>query len=191
MRRFLLSALLAAAAPACQPAEDLDPIGAVADFELTDQDGQPFTRADLDGAVWVVDFFFTRCPSICPHMTQAMKEIGERFPGEAELKRISITIDPGFDQPAALKAYADRLELPQQGWRFLTGAREDIAELSLESFKLAFGDEMDAEGNILHSSRFVLVDRRGLVRGYYDGLDESLRPRMDRAIRTLLDEPAG
>jgi len=190
MRRSLLLALLAAV-PACQPpAENLDPIGEIAEFTLTDQDGRPFTRADMDGAVWVIDFFFTRCGSICPHMTQAMKEVGERFPGEAELKRLSFTIDPGFDEPSVLKAYADRLELPQEGWRFLTGAREDIAELSFQSFKLAFGDEMDEEGHILHSSRFVLVDRRGRVRGYYDGLDEELRPRMDRAIRQLLAEPA-
>ncbi len=188
MRRFLLLVLLAAAAPGCPPAEPLDPIGEVADFQLTDQDGAAFTRADMSGSVWVIDFFFTRCASICPNMTLAMKELGERFPGEDELKRISISIDPEFDQPEVLKAYADKMGLPQEGWRFLTGERATIAELSLQSFKLAFGEEMDEEGHILHSSRFVLVDRQGRVRGYYDGLDHELRPRMDRAVRQLLAE---
>ena len=123
-------------------------------------------------------------------------EVGNNHAGDVEAAKVLIA--------AAADAGADAVKLQiYRAARFLARSssyyerfhrnelsREDIAELSFQSFKLAFGDEMDEEGHILHSSRFVLVDRRGRVRGYYDGLDEELRPRMDRAIRQLLDEPA-
>ncbi len=191
MRRSLLLALLLLL-PACPPPDEpLEPIGEVAAFTLSDHTGADFGRGELDGKVWVVDFFFTRCASICPHMTQAMRELKERHAGAEDLGLLSFTIDPDFDTPEVLRAYAERMSLPLDGWHFVTGERAAIAELSLQSFKLAFGEEMDEEGHILHSSRFVLVDRQGRVRGYYDGLDESLRPRLDRAVRHLLDEPGG
>ncbi|RMH03663.1 MAG: SCO family protein [Planctomycetota bacterium] len=190
MRRFLLPPALLLVLAACPTEEDLSPIGEVADFTLTDQAGRAFGRRDMAGKVWVVDFFFTRCPSICPHLTAAMKGLAERLGDPADLGRLSITVDMEHDTPEVLAAYAERMGATHPNWRFLTGPRSEINRLALESFKLAFGEEMDAEGNILHSSRFVLVDRRGRVRGYYDGLDEAVRPRLDRAVRRLLAEPA-
>lgn len=185
MRALLL---IAAVAAGCAPGADLRPIGQVAPFTLADQDGREVTLADLQGRVAVVAFFFTRCTTICPRMMASLQELDLDLPASSGLLRAGISIDPEFDRPPVLKAFAERHGLPAEGFLLLSGEREEIRRLSLDSFKLAFGEEMSPAGDILHSSRFVLVDRSGQVRGYFDGLDPAVRPALLRAIRALLAE---
>lgn len=184
------AALIAGCAPRSAPLV-LDPIGAVAPFQLLDQDGTAFTERELAGRVWVANFFFTSCPSICPPLTAAMAALERDFPAEPGLGFLSITVDPARDDPATLRAHAQAQGLPQARWRFLTGEREEIQRLCEASFRLAFGTEFDASGDLTHSSRFVLVDRAGQVRGYFDALDPAQRAPLRAAVRALLAEASG
>ena len=165
---------------------DLSPIGTLANFDLLDQNGNAFTKESMVGHIWVVDFFFTRCPSICPLLTESMERVAKRWKSEKEIRFLSITVDAEYDQPQILKAFADERGLPQDRWTFLTGTPDAIRTLCEESFLLALGNAMKSNGDISHSSRFVLVDEQGQVRGYFDGLDETDAPRLDQALQTLL-----
>jgi protein SCO1/2 len=186
---MILAALAGCGRPAAgADAAALTPIGEVAEFRLTDQDGAPFGRAELLGKVWLVNFFFTSCPSICPLLTDSMAQVAREFADEPRLGFASITVDPEVDDPARLSAYAREQRLPQARWRLLTGPREDIRTLCEASFRLAFGEDYDAKRDISHSSRFVLVDARGRVRGYFDGLDLLARAPLREALRTVLKE---
>lgn len=187
---FVAAACVAGCAPRSAPLA-LDPVGAVAPFALLDQDGREFTERDLGGKVWVANFFFTSCPSICPPLTEAMAALEREFAREAGLGFLSITVDPERDDPATLRAHAEKNGLPQARWRFLTGPRAEIQRLCEASFRLAFGTEFDANGDLTHSSRFVLVDAAGQVRGYFDALDPAQRAPLRAAIRALLAEAAG
>ncbi|MDA1259538.1 MAG: SCO family protein [Planctomycetota bacterium] len=177
-------------AVACSPSATAgpEPIGKVAEFTLTDQDGQGFGLEQLQGSVWVADFFFTSCPSFCPLLTRAMLELAQEFGDEPALRFLSITVDPETDTPDVLHAHATQNALPQDRWRLLTGDRAAIRELCERSFLLAFGEELGADGDILHSSRLVLVDARGRVRGYYDALDPAARLPLREAIRAVIAE---
>lgn len=183
--------LIASALPvACAPGAPAgpEPIGEVAPFRLTDQDGAAFGLEQMHGSVWVTDFFFTSCPSFCPLLTEAMHELAREFADEPGLRFLSVTVDPETDTPETLRAHAVESGLPQERWRFVTGERAAIRELCERSFLLAFGEEMGADGDILHSSRLVLVDARGRVRGYYDALDPEARAPLRAAIRAVLAE---
>lgn len=168
------------------PASELQPLGEVAEFELKDQEGGSFARRFMNGQVWVVSFLFTRCPSICPQIAQRMSELAKAWRRVPQVQFLSFTVDPEHDTPAVLKQYLEDRQLFHRDWYLLTGDREKIRSLCLDSFKLALGDEMDENGDITHSSRFVLVDQSGTIRGYYDALDEEGRRNLDKAIRGLM-----
>lgn len=183
------AAVATALAGACAPPSGPEPIGSIAAFQLTDQDGRDFGLEDLSGSVWVADFFFTSCPSFCPLLTEGMQELAQEFADQPELRFLSITVDPETDTPETLRQHAAERGLPQERWRLLTGERSAIRELCERSFLLAFGEEFGADGDIMHSARFVLIDRSGRVRGYYDALDPSARAPLRAAIRAVLGEP--
>lgn len=154
-------------------------------FLLTDQDGHEVRLEDLLGRPWVADFIFTRCPGPCPLMTRRMAELGGRLP--AGVRRVSFTVDPGYDTPEVLAAYA-REHGAGEDWLFLTGPREAIWDLSVTGFKLGVGEAeglIQAEGPILHSTRFVLVDAEGAIRGYYDAFEEQEVERLLREVRAV------
>ncbi len=166
-------------------------LGAVPPFSLVNRDGRTVTAAELAGAPWIADFVFTRCAASCPLMSERMaalaKELDLAAPASPSaatrgprLHFVSFSVDPDRDTPAALAAYAARYRAPP-AWLFLTGSQADLHHLSRDGFKLAVepaggpGSSEQAEP-ILHSTRFVLVDSQGRIRGYYDGLDpESVR----------------
>lgn len=165
-------------------------LGQLPDFELIDQHGRPFGLHDLAGAPWIADFIFTRCAASCPVMSARMRQLGERLGTGSPVRRVSISVDPAHDTPETLAAYAQRYD-PGADWHFLTGEREEIFELSLSGFKLGVDDDPAAgspEEPIVHSTRFVLVDGRGRLRGYYDGFDEEAIEHLLRDVRTLLAE---
>lgn len=148
-------------------------LGQVPDFELTAQSGRPFDRKALDGKVWVADFIFTSCAASCPLMSTKMRQVQSKT-GPA-VKLVSFSVDPEKDTPEVLAAYGKRYQAQPERWYFLTGERAKLNALALDTFKLNAVD-----GSMNHSSRFVLVDRQGRIRGYYgtetdDGLSNLLR----------------
>lgn len=157
MRWFLAFGLCVLTA--CTPRPELPVMGQVPEFQLTSQDGKPFDGKSLLGHVWISDFVFTHCPGPCLRMSSLMSRLQQSPP---DIKLISFTVDPERDTPAALTAFAAKYN-PQPGrWFFLTGSRDTLQTLSRDTFKLG-----DVDGSMNHSTRFVLVDKKGRVRGVY------------------------
>jgi protein SCO1 len=166
---------------------DLPVLGTVPDFALTNRDGRIVRRADLAGAPWIADFIFTRCAASCPMMSQRMARLIRDLPPGLTVRFVSFTVDPEHDRPAVLERYAQSFSAPER-WLFLTGGTEEMHRLSREGFKLA----VDASGNpvnpdepILHSTRFVLVDGEGRIRGYYEAFDEESTAKLARDLVAL------
>lgn len=149
-------------------------LGQVPDFGLTERDGGAIGLEDLRGSVWVADFIFTYCAGPCPIMSQRMKELQDALEGAGlhDVRCVSITLDPTRDTPEVLKVYANDYRADAKRWLFLTGAKQQIFDLTLKGFKLAVQDETE-EDPIIHSTRFVLVDRRGRIRGYYEAITDN------------------
>lgn len=154
-------------------------------FTLTDQAGEPFSHEALAGKVWIADFIFTRCTSICPVMTAKMAELRDQlsqFPHSEDVRLVSVSVEPEHDQPAVLAEYAAKFKADRQQWRFLTGDRMVIWPLIEMGFKLPVGiAPEDPDMPIGHSPKFVLVDRAGKIRGYYNALmpDDRQQLRID------------
>ncbi len=147
----------------------LPSLGTVPQFELVNQDAQPFGSTQLEGKIWIADFIFTTCPGPCPIISTRMSEL-QRPLEKSEVHLVSFSVDPEKDTPEVLRAYADKLRKQPLRWDFLTGSREAIHSLSRDGFKLGLSDGAEEDGGPVHTTRFVLVDRRGTIRGYYDAL---------------------
>ena len=161
-------------------------------FELTDQFDETFGLNDLLGKVWVADFIFTRCAGTCPMQTvqkvQMQNQLKERY-DKGQIHFVSFTVDPENDTPVALKKYAESHSVNLEQSSFLTGSREDLWSLSSNGFKLAVAEDAKNQNMpILHSSRFVLVDRMGRIRGYYDGLSDQGQSEILRDLDLVLKE---
>ena len=154
------------------------------DFSLTDQFGVSFVSSDLNDKVWVADFIFTSCATICPPMTIQMASLQDEF-AEEEVHFVSFSVDPERDTPTVLRRYADNYGADGDRWSFLTGQKEAIYQLAHEGFNLATGHR---GSEILHSTRFVLVDRNQQVWGYYDSRSEGSLQQLRKDIRTLLEK---
>ncbi|MCC7408950.1 MAG: SCO family protein [Phycisphaeraceae bacterium] len=159
-------------------------------FRLTNQHDQPFGLADLRGEVWVGDFIFTRCRSICPIMTarmaQLQKDVADR-PGRERVRFVSISVDPEHDTPDVLSAYADKFGADQSRWTFLTGTRQQIWDLCENGFQLGVGvNRDDPDMPIYHSGKFVLVDAAGRVLGYYESSDEQEMTTLTRKLAAMV-----
>lgn len=138
-------------------------------FELTNQDGNRLTRDDLLGSVYIADFFFATCPSICPKMAGNMKYLQDKFLDKKDLKFISITVNPAHDSVEVLKSYAKKIHADTKNWSFLTGEKDAIYDLALKGFFASVADDEVAPGGFLHTQYFVLVDKKGHIRGLFDG----------------------
>jgi len=143
--------------------------GTVPKFELVNQDAQPFGSRELAGKIWVADFIFTTCRGPCPIISTRMSELQKPLE-KSDVHLVSFTVDPETDTPPVLRIYADKLRKEPLRWDFLTGARDAIGSLSRDGFKLGLSDGETPDSGPVHSTRFVLVDRRGTIRGYYDAL---------------------
>ncbi len=172
--------------------EPLLVLGAVPEFSLTERNGQPFGLQDLRGKIWVADFIFTNCAGTCPIMTTAMTDIQQMALAENldEVRLVSITVDPERDSLAVLQRFADGYGALKDRWYFLTGDGAAIQQLANKGFLLsaAASTGAAAEEPIIHSNRFVLVDRQGRIRGYYDGTDEESVKLLLHDLRTLYRE---
>lgn len=165
--------------------KELPVYGRVGDFALTEASGKPVTLADLRGKVWIASFIFTHCGGSCPIMTHHLASAQGQLPAREDLKLVSISVDPVRDTPSVLAKYAADNGADRSQWWFLTGDKTIIKRLSEETFKLGMteGDE-----NVDHSSKFVLVDRNGGIRGYYDGLDLETVKQLTRDAERVLAE---
>lgn len=167
-------------------------LGTLPDFALTERSGASFGSAQLRGKIWIADFIFTRCAGPCPRMSAEMAGLQAALaptPAWENLRLVSFTVDPQNDTPEALRAYAAAFHADAEHWLFLTGARPAIWELAKEGFKLPVGeDRQSGQMPIFHSTRLVLVDRLGRVRGYYEGLEADGRARLRRDVERLAGE---
>ena len=158
-------------------------LGQVAPFHLTSQSGQDFDSATLSGHVWVADFIFTNCEGPCPRMSAYMRALQKATTDLPDLKMVSFTVDPQRDTPPVLRDYGKNYSADSDRWYFLTGDPRILDGLDHDSFKLGnVGAQMD------HSTRFVLVDPRGQIRGYYGIATGDPVPDLARDARRLAKE---
>ncbi len=161
-------------------------------FALTNQSGQPFARSNLLGHVWVADIIFTRCPVSCERMTQRMRALQDQFPPRSNVRFVSLTADPGFDSPEVLRRYAGRHGADSNRWTFLTGLKTNVYALAVNGLKFVVLDKTEQKATdddlFVHSTQFVLVDKRGWIRGYFEGTDEAERNQLAIAVKKLQRE---
>ena len=177
---------------------DLVEIGPVPAFKLTNQENKSISDKDYLGKVYVVEFFFSTCPTICPKMNQSMLQLQEEFYGNPNFGIASITIDPAKDTPQVLKDHANLLGVKHYNWHFLTGDKEYIYSLANKGFNLYAGENNKVAGGFEHSGLFALIDKDGKIRCrkdaqgnpilYYDGLEASGVEAIKEDIKKLLDE---
>ena len=173
----------------------------VLDFEFENQNNRIITNNDFKDKVYVVEFFFTSCPTICPKMHQSMLKIQDQFYGNPSFGIASITIDPKRDTPETLKKYAEKHNATLKNWHFLTGKKEVIYDFSNNGFKLYAGENEEAEGGFEHSGLFALIDKDGFIRSrtvttgefenpikFYDGLNPEQVQMLKEDIAILLKE---
>lgn len=184
MKWCAVLALACALAACSRHAPPLEVFGDIPQFDLIAQDGRPFHSQVLAGKIWVADFIYTTCPGPCPRMTSQMREVQDavlKIPDDVRL--VSFTVDPANDTPPVLTAYAKTHGASESIWYFLTGPVPTLQMLDREAFKLG-----DINATMQHSTRFVLVDRQGRIRGYYDTSDPAAIPKVISDIYALAAE---
>ncbi len=163
--------------------------GVVPPFQLTNQEGQAFGSAQLTGRIWIADFVFTSCAGPCPIISTRMSELQKPL-RDRDVHLVSFTVDPDKDTPAVLRNYADKLHAEPGRWDFLTGSKAALYDLSRNGFKLGVSDGSEEAGVPVHSTRLVLVDRKGVIRGYYDALaPDAVTKVLADASHLLRDQP--
>jgi protein SCO1 len=169
--------------------EGLNRYGAVPEFSLVERSGKNISPADLRGQIWIADFIYTTCQDTCPMQSAVMSNLQEKWAGKPNLKLVSFSVDPERDTPAVLAQYAERFNAHGDRWLFLTGDKDQITQLVQRGFRLsavALTDGRNQEPVIMHSPRFVLVDRNNEIRGYYDSRDSAALERLNSDIAALI-----
>lgn len=155
----------------------------VGNYQLVDQDSIEITPGTFEGKIYVADFFFTSCPTICPTMKTQMLRIYRRFQDESDFALLSHTIDPKHDTVAVLKDYAERLGIESGGlWHFVTGDQGEIYRLGQSDYMVTAGADSNAPGGFIHSGAFLLVDKNKHIRGVYDG---TLADDVDKLMKDI------
>ena len=164
----------------------------IGEFSFKNQNGDTITQADVDGKIYVAEYFFTTCGSICPIMNKQMQRVQKAYMREQDLKILSFTVDPDVDTVEQMKRYAVEHEANDEQWHFLTGSKEDLYSLARKSFfvlKPAEAENLgDAGSDFIHTNNFVLVDRQRRIRGYYDGTSTAGVDSLIYDINRLLKE---
>ena len=141
----------------------------VADFSFVNQDSSVITPATFENKIYVADFFFTSCPTICPIMKKEMLRVYEEFKDNEQVAILSHTIDPEYDTVGLLHDYAERLGVESDTWHFVTGDKGEIFDIGLKSYMVTAMEDEEAPGGRIHSGAFILVDKQRRIRGMYDG----------------------
>lgn len=157
-------------------------------FKFLNQDSVEVSEKDYAGKIYVADFFFTSCPTICPKMKTQMLRVYQRYIQNPQIKFLSHTIDPEYDQPGILKAYAKRMEVDTKKWNFVTGEKSEIYKIAQKSYMVSAQEDKLEAGGFVHSGAFILVDGNRHVRGIYDGTKEEEVNKLIEDIEILLDE---
>lgn len=168
----------------------------VSNVELVNQLGDSVALDDIQGNIIIADFFFTRCPTICPELTKNMKGLQDALKMKDARRKIdvsyvrflSFSVDPERDSVDALKAYADKFGVNHDSWWFLTGPKKTIYDFAINEMKLGTQDGKGIDSNFIHSSKFVLLDRDRVVRGYYNGLDTNSLSKLVEDLTLLMLE---
>jgi protein SCO1/2 len=161
----------------------------IGDFSFLNQDSVLVTNETFKDKIYVADFFFTSCPSICPIMKTQMLRVYERFKDEPQFAIVSHSIDPEYDTVALLRDYAERLGVENdETWHFLTGEKDRIYELGQTSYMVTAAEDSDAPGGYIHDGAFLLVDKSGRIRGVYDGTKADQVDQLMQDIDRLLSD---
>ncbi len=162
------------------------------DFMFWNQDSVLVHSKEMKGKIWVADFFFTSCPTICPKMTTQMKRLNENMSDlSKEIQFMSFSINPKTDGPSRLRAYIKKHDIKARNWHFFTGDEARTHQLGIENFLLFAGQDEASAGGYAHSPSFSLVDQEGYVRGVFDGTNPQEVDRMEKEIRLLLKNEYG
>ncbi|MBE9464332.1 SCO family protein [Dyadobacter subterraneus] len=157
-------------------------------FTFTNQYGDTVTEKIVENKIYVTDFFFTTCPTICPVMKRQMVKVYKEFKDNPDVMILSHTIDPEHDTPQVLNKFAKDLGVEGKQWQFLTGPKEKIYEIGQKSYLSAAQEDKTAEGGFLHSGAFILIDKEKHIRGMYDGTTEEGTQKLIQGIKSLLEE---
>jgi protein SCO1/2 len=168
------------AASCVNRASQLPNYGRVPSFTMIDSEGRTFQSATLDGKVWIADFIYTNCPAACPMMSSRMMGIHRQIARAPDVRIVSFSVDPTRDTPAALKRFGSRYGGATNDWIFLTGTPDTVHLLAYTTFHVG-----DVLGKIEHSTKFILVDKRGDIRGYYSSVDEEGIPALLKDLQAL------
>ena len=172
---------------------ELPVLSYVQPFSFTNQDGRVVTERDLQGKVFVAEFFFTTCKGICPKMNRNMYEVYNKFKDNPDFKILSHTVDPATDDVTKLKQYADSLKIDAGTWWLVTGSKDSLYTMARRSYLLESreNDTIPIEEQFIHTQFFSLVDREGRVRKIYDGLKKEDITAMEKDITKLLESRPG
>jgi protein SCO1/2 len=160
----------------------------IPDFKFLNQDSLWVSQKDMAGKIYVADFFFTTCPTICPKMKTQLLRIYDKFAEDDRVRILSHTIDPEFDGVRVLKEYAKKLNITSPRWNLLTGKKSDIYRLGEKSYMVTAQEDANEVGGFVHSGAFILVDQNRYVRGIYDGTKEEDVNHLIEDIGLLLKE---
>lgn len=184
---------------ACKPVEPLPKIGptsidnedtlyhTIAPFEFKNQNNQPITNSTFKDNIYVADFFYTSCPTICPRVRIEMLKIYDAFEDHPNVKLVSHTLDPKRDTPEKLNRYASNLEVEANKWYFLTGDKDKLMDMA-DSYFVSALEDPNVPGGIEHSGKILLIDKEGHIRAYTEGTDPSATARFIKKIKQLLKE---
>ncbi|MDB9732174.1 SCO family protein [Polaribacter sp.] len=162
----------------------------IADFELTNQNGQKITNKNYQDKIYVADFFFTRCQTICINMAYNMGELQDFYKKDADILFLSHSVTPVIDSVPVLKEYADRKGVIDGKWNITTGAKKHIYELARKSYFAVLDEGTGDENDFIHTEQFVLVDKEKRIRGYYDGTEKEDMTKLKKDIVLLKEEYA-
>ena len=160
----------------------------VSNMHFTNQFGDKVSFADLKGKIIVLDFFFTRCPTICPQLARAMKRLQNSFTNNDSIVQfVSITVDPLHDSVIQLRKWAEKFDVNPDSWWLLTGNRDSIYDFAIREIKANIAD-VNVDTAFVHTEKFFLLDKERIVRGWYDGLDSVAQKKLVRDIPLLMLE---
>lgn len=168
------------------PVPPLAQIKTLPDFQLTERSGNSVGLADLKGKVWLADFVYSTCPGPCRMISSRLAELQTSALKNPAVRFVSVTTDPDHDTPEVLQKYADHYSAPASRWLFLTGEKAKVYALIRDGFLLAVAEQPGAEQPIVHSTKLMLVDKKGVVRNFYDGASEGQSAEEKSAENNLI-----
>ena len=157
----------------------------ISEFSLTNQNGENITEKNYENKIYIADFFFTTCPTICPIMTDNMAYLQEKLLNDTNILLVSFSVTPNIDNVATLKKYAIKKGVLDTKWNLLTGIKKDIYSLARRSFLVAKNDGDGGKYDMIHTENFVLVDKEKRIRGFYDGTNNKEMAKLLSDINIL------